>query len=247
MYDSNQVSSTRVSKSSLINFCGMHAVMAHSSFVPSALRYHQLLLLCASIYAWEWPWVSEEDILFDATGNGEIDRLEALISSDGWARGEKRFGLSLDMQDEDRGGLTALSIGAWRGNYDAMNWLIKHGAKPDAPCKNGWTPLMVASNRGHQRCMRLLLESGANANARSKHTDMTPLMFAAGSGHIAAVRLLMQHGADANARNSQSHRAKEIAEAKNHSNVLWWLANPPADADNKNHASSTAVSISDEL
>ena len=191
--------------------------------------------------------MAEDDILFDATGNGEIDRLEALISSDGWARGEKRFGLSLDMQGEDRGGLTALSIGAWRGKYDAMVWLLKHGAKPDAPCKNGWTPLMVAANRGHQRIMRLLLESGADANARSKHTDMTALMFAAGSGHVAAVRLLMQHGADANARNSQSNRAKELAEAKNHSNVLWWLENPRADADKIDGASSAGDVVLDEL
>ena len=91
--------------------------------------------------------MAEDDILFDATGNGEIDRLEALISSDGWARGEKRFGLSLDMQGEDRGGLTALSIGAWRGKYDAMVWLLKHGESCGCCSNLGPTPTRAPSTQ----------------------------------------------------------------------------------------------------
>jgi ankyrin repeat protein len=78
---------------------------------------------------------------------------------------------SANRQVIDKGG--ALHLLSKRGDPVAMEWLLKHGANPDALWSH-WdsevTALHLAVMQGHIEIVRLLLDAGANPRIRdSKH------------------------------------------------------------------------------
>ncbi|KAK5676944.1 hypothetical protein LTS10_010708 [Elasticomyces elasticus] len=62
----------------------------------------------------------------------------------------------LDVQDA--GGRTALSIAAELGQLDVAMLLIDEGARPEIPAANGWTALHYAASLGHHVVVETLLE-----------------------------------------------------------------------------------------
>eukprot|EP00882_Tetradesmus_deserticola_P005392 GHRQ01005674.1.p2 GENE.GHRQ01005674.1~~GHRQ01005674.1.p2 ORF type:complete len:255 (+),score=76.93 GHRQ01005674.1:701-1465(+) len=67
--------------------------------------------------------------------------------------------------------------------------LLKLGADPDIPNKNGWTPLHVAAASGSTTATRTLLEHGANVEATNSE-GKTPLSLAVDQQHAAVVPML---------------------------------------------------------
>jgi ankyrin repeat protein len=71
----------------------------------------------------------------------------------------------------DKGG--ALHLLSKRGDTTAVEWLLEHGANPDALWAH-WdadvTPLHLAAAQGHADVVRALLDAGADSQIRdSKH------------------------------------------------------------------------------
>jgi ankyrin repeat protein len=108
---------------------------------------------------------------------------------------------------------TALQRVIAEGKFDAANWLLDKGAKPDIPSRVlGITPLYQAalqSSDGSLALMQRLLEAGADPNRRSGNREIgdsqqsdlqnaSPLSIAVRSGFKTTekVRLLLKHGAD---------------------------------------------------
>ncbi len=128
-----------------------------------------------------------------------------------------KHGVDLDAISGDRDssgmpGGTALQRVIGEGKFDAANWLLDKGAKPDIPSHEfGITPLREAvlqSSDGVLAIMQRLLEAGADPNRRTGvgpnfnenrlFRNATPLALALQVNLKSSekIRLLLKHGAD---------------------------------------------------
>ncbi len=94
-----------------------------------------------------------------------------------------------------RWGVSPLGIAVEKDNWEMMSFLLSKGAKADADCLHGVTPLMEAASDGKERMARFLIEHGADVNARSTRFEYTPLGLAIEGGHMDIVALLLEKGA----------------------------------------------------
>ena len=102
---------------------------------------------------------------------------------------------------------TPLMMAAMRGEADAVQALLAHGA---SPVKEGWSPLHYAATGGNAAVVKLLLARGAPIEARSPNGS-TPLMMAAKYASEEAVDALLAAGADRSARNELGMDASAFA------------------------------------
>ena len=98
----------------------------------------------------------------------------------------------------DARGNTPLHLAALRGNADAVDALLAHGADANAANEDGATPLHYGAD--NERMVRALLKHGAKVNVTSK-AGVTPLLSAVNrENSVGAARLLLDAGADPKAR-----------------------------------------------
>ena len=112
---------------------------------------------------------------------------------------------------------SALQATALHGEFEAMNALIRRGARIDLPVaaalgriedarrllagagsEDRHLALTLAADFGHVEIVRLLLDAGEDPNRYNpvgSHSHTTPLHQAAGRGHDEVVRLLVERGA----------------------------------------------------
>lgn len=112
---------------------------------------------------------------------------------------------------------SALHAAGAHGEFEAVNALIKRGARVDLPvaaalgriedarrlltaanAQDRHRALALASQFGHVEIVRFLLEAGEDPNRYNPvgfHSHSTPLHQAAGAGQAEVVRLLVEHGA----------------------------------------------------
>jgi hypothetical protein len=103
----------------------------------------------------------------------------------------------------------ALMHAAWRGQLDAVKWLLANGARINRePMK--WTALHYAVFAGHEEVAAYLISQGANINARSTNGSSV-LMMAVFEGHEALARRLIDQGADTSIKNDNDDGALEWA------------------------------------
>jgi ankyrin repeat protein len=112
---------------------------------------------------------------------------------------------------------SAVQATALHGEFEAMNALIRRGARIDLPVaaalgrvedarrllasanmEDRHLALTLAADFGHVEIVRLLLDAGEDPNRYNPvggHSHTTPLHQAAGRGHDEVVRLLVERGA----------------------------------------------------
>lgn len=121
---------------------------------------------------------------------------------------------------------------------EVVRMLLDCGAKVDVRDRYGDTPIHNAAAYGKLEVLQVLVNHGADVNAKSpapwikymslpacaleKHGD-TPMHLAAQGGHCAAVSMLLDSGADAGARNSANRTPWEVAQQRQHINVMEML------------------------
>jgi ankyrin repeat protein len=111
-----------------------------------------------------------------------------------------------------------LSAESYLRNIDNVKDLLKFGADIESPDREGYTPIMFASNAGDARIVKLFIESGANVNAKA-NDNSTPLMFASQRGFDEITKILLDAGAEINARGNHGLTALGFASQNGHLKV----------------------------
>lgn len=124
------------------------------------------------------------------------DTLDQILSNDPCA-----------IDTTDQLGRSALSWAARRGDCDAIDFLLSHGARVNQVNQWGNSPLMIAASEGRFDCVSMLLRAGANATSPNRF-GVTALHAVAQSGPQPltrepmdyAIECLLDAGSDLNAK-----------------------------------------------
>ncbi|MFG2041629.1 ankyrin repeat domain-containing protein [Dactylosporangium sp. NPDC048998] len=96
---------------------------------------------------------------------------------------------------------TRLMASLLRDDLPGVLAALRAGADPNAPGRDGTTPLYLAAVQSAPAAVRLLLEAGADPDLESGRGEQgTPLTGASAWGSTDVVRVLLAHGADPNLR-----------------------------------------------
>lgn len=94
----------------------------------------------------------------------------------------------------DGRGSTPLIIAAYYDHSEAVDFLLKAGAKTELKDNLGHTALMGASFKGHTEIVKLLLKKGASVSTETDN-GATALTYAATFGRNDIIDLLLDNGA----------------------------------------------------
>ncbi len=136
-------------------------------------------------------------------------------------------------------GVTPLHYAALYGSSEAMEFLLKAKADPNARNQSGATPLVYAAWSFERT--RLLVEHGAAVNVLTKG-GITPLLVAsAAHANVATVRYLLDKGADLHAVSAEGEDALTRAAFAGDPDMLQLLLARGSDAKRSDKAGFTAL------
>jgi uncharacterized protein len=122
----------------------------------------------------------------DAVMRGDLAAARALIMK------------GADVNAHQGDGATALHWAVYRDSVEAVDMLVRAGAK-SSPNREGMTPLAMAALFGNPQIVDRLLKAGADAKALGPNGESI-LMFAARNGNPDVIKVLVEAGANVNAR-----------------------------------------------
>ncbi|KAJ3502692.1 hypothetical protein NMY22_g18503 [Coprinellus aureogranulatus] len=105
---------------------------------------------------------------------------------------------------------TALRAACNKGELEAVNLLLEHGADPNLTGGHWGSALHACACYDYVDCARALLEHGADPNVRNKDGD-TPLHDACTEGYTKVAELLLDFGVDPTIRNNDGETALQQA------------------------------------
>jgi len=122
--------------------------------------------------------------IWQAAIDNDVAKVRALIEK----------GTSVDVKDNS--GYTALHYGSRAGNTKIVEYLLDHGANPNAQTKSGKeTPLHRAAYQGHENIVTLLLKHGANPFLQNSDGE-TALHKAASRKLYTVTNILLENSPD---------------------------------------------------
>ena len=139
------------------------------------------------------PQAQGHELAADAAEHRDVEKLRALLKQ------------GADPNAAQPDGATALHWAVHWDDHQAVDILVRAGAKPDAVNDLGVFPLSLACANGSGVMAKRLLVAGASVRTALPSGE-SPLMTCARTGAADAVRLLAERGADVNAR--ESHRGQ---------------------------------------
>nr|XP_004225780.1 ankyrin repeat domain-containing protein 49-like [Ciona intestinalis] len=129
----------------------------------------------------EEPSNENEKFLW-AAGNGKIDMVKQMFESNSDL---------IKWKDED--GYTAIHRASSEGQFEVIEYLLKHGADANVKTLDGWTPLHCACKWNNAKAATVLLANGAEINNVTNGNN-TPLHAAASEkGNEDVLKLLLAH------------------------------------------------------
>lgn len=145
-------------------------------------------------------------------------RLVEAAKAQDWPQVQRLVKQRGDVHATQPDGATALHWAVYWDQADAVDALLRAGAKVNVANEFGATPLWIACSEGRAGMIERLLRAGANPNAALLNGE-TPLMTASRTGSLEAVRLLIARGAQVNAKEP----------ARNQTALMWAVAERHAE------------------
>ena len=146
-------------------------------------RFLLVTMCVAAIVALAWAQANKDLAGLIQSG----DRKEAL----------KRVRAGTDVNQPQPDGTTALHWAVIRVDYELIEELLKHGAKPSVSNAFGSTPIAEAAKLDDPRMVKMLLAGGAEPEGANAD-QQTALMLAIKTGNLETVRMLVDAGANVN-------------------------------------------------
>jgi tetratricopeptide (TPR) repeat protein len=132
------------------------------------------------------------------------------------------YGRGADINKTNAFGEQAVQLAAWKGQTEAVRWLVERGAKLDRVGKE-WSALHYAAFAGHGEIVSFLVQRGANVNALSTNGS-TPLMMAAREGKEGIADMLLGAGARVDIANDNGEHAVQWAMRHNNLTIARRMA-----------------------
>ncbi|TQV94701.1 ankyrin 2,3/unc44 [Cordyceps javanica] len=117
-------------------------------------------------------------------------------------------------------GATSLLLATLAGHVQTAQFLVRRKARQDIADVSGRLPLPSAVAGGHHLLVRDLIRAGGDSNMKSGADDNTALMIAVAAKHEKVVEVLLKNGADAELTNKFGEIALDIAEEKDHKDII---------------------------
>jgi ankyrin repeat protein len=149
--------------------------------------------------------------IFEAAAVGNLDRIKILSA--------ENEGL---INSYSADGFTALGLAAFFGRKEVLNFLLAHGANPNAASKNQMRVMPLHSAVAHRQpeiataMVESLLLNGAEVNI-AQEGGWTPLHQAAAHGQIEIIKLLLEHKANVNSKSDDGSTPLQMAQNKGYS------------------------------
>jgi hypothetical protein len=137
-------------------------------------------------------------------------------------------------------GITSAMMAAAGGHTQALELLIKAGAKLDIQDKDGITAVMFAAMEGHTQALEFLIKAGAKVDTQDQD-GITSAMMAAAGGHTQALELLIKARAQLDIQNKDGITAVTLAAMEDHTQALEFLIKAGADLSLKTEGGNTAL------
>ena len=146
----------------------------------------------------------KKDPLLEATHNGDVNTVRALLDAGG----------NVNLKDET--GRTLLMFAALKNHKEVTQLLLDRGADVNARNNSGETALSFAAREGHPEIARALLAKGADVNAEDS-SGSAPVVYATQFNHPATLKVLLEEGR-ADVSGKQGQKATRVA--KDHPDLL---------------------------
>ena len=154
-----------------------------------------LLILVPSLAIWGVLAYREHYFEVNHQPSARSERAEAFFEAAKYGRVEEIQSLlrhRVDVNALDTNGQPALARAAEARTASA---LLDAGANPDAPDKDGYTPLMLAASEGRADVVRVLIARHARLDARNPRDHRTALAIALANDHADIAQILRDAGA----------------------------------------------------
>jgi len=139
---------------------------------------------------------------------------------------------------------TALLIAAYRTNFEAVKYLVEHGADVNITNKNGNTPIgIVGWKTGNLEIMNYLIEHGADINLTNNNGDSPLGLLVWDTNNLEAIKCLVEQKADVNIANNNGDTPLMDAAYLGKTKILSYLLSNGSDSNLKNKKSKTALDL----
>ncbi|XP_012668933.1 cyclin-dependent kinase inhibitor 2A isoform X1 [Otolemur garnettii] len=133
-----------------------------------------------------------------------------------------------------------LSTASALGRAEEVRALLEAGAPPNAPNRQGRTPIQVMM-MGSIRVAELLLLHGADPNRADPVTLTRPVHDAAREGFLDTLMALHQAGAQLDVRDVWGRLPVDLAEERGHCDVARYLRQASGDTEGRSQVGTNAA------
>ena len=149
-----------------------------------------------------------------------------------------------DLEVQDQEGLTALLLACKFGQAPIAEFLISQGARCDTSDKDGYTPLMEASQAGIIDLVKVLSNRQVELEAKCRSTGDTPLHIAISNAHLDTAEYLASRGMNCSLSNNAGNTPLHLAVKRGYLDLVELLSsNASVDLSARNGANESPLML----